>query len=315
MIWHKKGLVHASASDLPWAYSNASFPTVDELGNGRLRIYYTALDEQQFGRTGYVEVEESDPSKVVHVARKPVLDLGELGLFDDCGATAFSVATKDGVKYMYYQGWQRTLKVPYAIFTGLATSQDGGITFRKHSNLPVLDRTADDPFIRGAPFVIVENGKFRMWYVSCLEWIEDARGLRYQIVIRHAESADGVDWIATPGICLSPNFPDEYALGRPVITVDDGIYRMWYSIRSLDAPYRLGFAESLDGLTWTRRDEAISLDRSAAGWDSEMVCYGYVVTRPEHTLMFYNGNRHGATGFGLAMSNDPLPAPQKTSDA
>ena len=76
---------------------------------------------------------------------------------------------------------------------------------------------------------------------------------------------------------------------------------MWYSIRSRSAPYRIGYAESADGLAWTRKDDAVGIARSESGWDGEMVCYPAVIDVNGRRLMFYNGNRHGATGFGCAV--------------
>ena len=46
---------------------------------------------------------------------------------------------------------------------------------------------------------------------------------------------------------------------------------MWYSYRG-DA-YRIGYAESVDGLEWERKDEEAGIDVSADGWDSEMIEY------------------------------------------
>src|SRR5689334_13322902 len=94
-----------------------------------LRVYFSALDEHDCGRTGYVDVDASDPTKVLREAEEPVLDVGELGAFDDCGANAFSIVVDDAGKHLYYQGWQRTERVPYLIFSGLAT--DSGDGFEK----------------------------------------------------------------------------------------------------------------------------------------------------------------------------------------
>jgi hypothetical protein len=78
------------------------------------------------------------------------------------------------------------------------------------------------------------------------------------------------------------------------------VYRMWYSIRSLTQPYRIGYAESNDGVEWTRRDSGAGIERSSDGWDSAMICYAHVVRVDDRALMFYNGNKHGETGFGYA---------------
>jgi hypothetical protein len=297
MEWSKRGHVFVPDGSRWWARSYASFPTVEVLGDV-LRVYFTALDEHDYGRTGYVDLDAADPSRVLGESPEPVLDLGDIGAFDDSGANAFSIVAHQDRKLLYYQGWQRTERAPHLIFTGVAT--DDGSGFRKHSRTPILDRTDDDPFLRGAPFVIREGGAFRMWYASAHRWVEDEHGLHYEVDIRHARSPDGIRWSADAGPCVALQSEDEYAVGRPSVLVDDGLYRMWYSIRSFREPYRIGYAESADGIDWTRRDSEAGIERSSDGWDSAMVCYPNVVRIGARALMFYNGNRHGKTGFGYA---------------
>jgi hypothetical protein len=297
--WSKRGHVFVPDGSRWWARKYASFPTVEVLGDV-LRVYYTALDEHDYGRTGYVDLDAADPTRVLDEPPEPVLDLGEIGTFDDSGATAFSIVADGHTKYLYYQGWQRTARAPHLIFTGVATDDGGGAGFSKHSRTPILDRTDDDPFIRGAPFVIREGGGFRMWYASARRWVDDEHGLHYEVDIRHATSPDGLRWTADADPCVTPARDDEYAVGRPSVLLDDGLYRMWYSIRSFREPYRIGYAESSDGIVWTRRDSEAGIERSADGWDSAMVCYSNVVQVDGRALMFYNGNRHGETGFGYA---------------
>jgi predicted GH43/DUF377 family glycosyl hydrolase len=297
--WRKRGNIYAPDGSRWWARKNASFPTVEVRGDV-LRVYFTGLDEHNFGRTGYVDLDARDPSRVLYESPEPVLDLGDIGSFDDCGATAFSVVPDGSATRLYYQGWQRAERVPYLIFTGLATAEGDRGAFEKHGPIPVLDRTAEDPFLRGAPYVVPEHGGFRMWYVSARRWVSDEHGVHYEVGIRHGTSGDGVSWDADPEPCISPALPDEYAVGRPSVLADGGTYRMWYSIRSFAEPYRIGYAESNDGVEWTRRDSLAGIERSAEGWDSEMICYPQVVRIDDRLLMFYNGNQHGSTGFGYA---------------
>jgi hypothetical protein len=92
----------------------------------------------------------------------------------------------------------------------------------------------------------------------------------------------------------------EFAFGRPCVVRDDqlGRYRMWYSVRG--DTYRLGYAESRDGIRWRRCDDRAGLPLSASGWDSEMITYP-VVFRDRGTFkMLYNGNGYGRSGIGLA---------------
>jgi hypothetical protein len=76
---------------------------------------------------------------------------------------------------------------------------------------------------------------------------------------------------------------------------------MWFSVRSHSRPYRIGYAESADGRRWERMDHRAGIAASASGWDSEMICYPAVIDAGGRRLLFYNGNRHGATGFGVAV--------------
>ena len=41
---------------------------------------------------------------------------------------------------------------------------------------------------------------------------------------------------------------------------------------------------------------------SPEGWDSEMVAYGSVCDHAGRRYLFYNGNRYGKTGFGVAIA-------------
>jgi hypothetical protein len=74
---------------------------------------------------------------------------------------------------------------------------------------------------------------------------------------------------------------------------------MWYSYRG--ESYRIGYAESHDGIQWTRRDEEAGIEVSDGGWDSEMICYPCVFDHEGQRYMLYNGNGYGKTGIGLAV--------------
>ncbi len=300
MRWQKRGHVYAPDGSRWWARAYAAFPTAELIDDGVIRVYFASLDSHRYGRIGYVDLDATDPCRILSEAPEPVLDVGQPGAFDDCGVNPSCILAVDGRRYLYYIGWQRCERVPYMLFAGLAVSD--GALFRKHSQVPVLDRTASEPFSRSAPMVLREQGLFKMWYWSCEYWSQEGGSIHYNTVIRYAESADGVRWAGRGGACITPTGPGDYAVGRPWVIHDGPTYRMWYSIRS-KAPitYRLGYAESADGVTWERRDGDVGIEASSSGWDSEMVCFPCVIDAHGSRYLFYNGNRHGATGFGYAV--------------
>jgi hypothetical protein len=202
-------------------------------------------------------------------------------------------------QYLYYIGWTLGVTVPFQNSIGLAVSHDGGRTFTPYSDAPILGRNAHDPFFVASPCVMVENGIWRMWYVSCVEWEPGRNGPRHRYHIKYAESADGIRWQRNGVVSIDFKSAAEYAISRPSVLKDDGTYKMWYSYRG--ESYRIGYAESKDGIRWERKDDVINLTVSEAGWDSEMIEYPFVFDHKSRRYMLYNGNGYGKTGIGLAV--------------
>ncbi len=89
--------------------------------------------------------------------------------------------------------------------------------------------------------------------------------------------------------------------GRPYVIKESGVFKMWYSIRTLSKRYRIGYAESIDGKQWMRKDHKVGIDVSETGWDTEMICCSCIQKTKYGEYMFYNGNNYGETGFGVAV--------------
>lgn len=308
MNWEKLGHVYVAAGERDWQQSWAYCPTPLSLGDGRIRVYCAFLDESKVGRAGWVDVAEDDPTKVIGVSPEPVLDVGRPGTFDDNGVTPLSVVRlPDGRVWLYYAGWQLGVQVRYYLFAGLAESRDGGETFRRVQQVPVLDRSDAELHLRTGVFVRSEADRFRMWYVGGSDWVDDERtGLqkpRYSLL--YAESADGIHWPSQGQVCLSPRNDDELGFGRPYVIVKDGRHHMWYSNRTLSKGYRIAYAVSEDGVSWERQDGA-GIDVSEAGWDSKMIGLSGIYEAEDRLYLFYNGNGYGETGFGVAVTDGAL---------
>lgn len=302
--WEKLGRVYVAGGEMPWAQHRAYLPTSLTVDDRRIRVFVAFLDADLVGRLGYVDVDTADPTRVLEVSTQPVIDVGQPGAFDDSGVNPLSVFRHNGQVWLYYVGWQRSVGLPYLLFTGLATSDDGGRTFQRHARVPVLDRTDAEPTLRSGAFVgHAPTGGFRAWYVTGDRWIEAEGKRRPMYEMRYVESPDGVKWPSEGTRCLVPAAPDEYGFGRPYVLDDGEQLRMWYSIRSHSCGYRLGYAESANGIDWERRDSEVGIDVSLDGWDSEMIHCGWLQQSPFGTYLFYNGNGYGETGFGVAVLN------------
>lgn len=302
MKWLKHGVVWKPSGSRWWARTHATSPTPIWLRENTLRVYVQCRDEHDVGRVGYVDLDPGDPRRVIRESEAPVLDIGEPGAFDDNGVFQTAVLRiPDGRLFMYYVGFELCRKIRYRLLAGLAISDDEGETFRRLQSTPILERSPGEEHIRGGPWVVMEDGRFRMWYVAGGSWerIGDKQMPVYDL--RYIESADGMHWPSQGRVVLPVNLAEEHGFGRPVVRRGPDGLRMFYSIRRRDpARYRMGFATSADGLHWQRRDHLIGLDVSHEGWDSDSVEFGVDVETAGKTWLLYDGNDFGGTGFGIA---------------
>jgi hypothetical protein len=295
--WVKRGQLCGGFSGASWAKTHALLPIVDDDGGGRYRVYFSARDERGRSRIGWAE-SDLRPGGVWRVSQAPSLDLGPLGGFSDSGVTNSCIVTHHGVKYLFYTGWSLGTTVPFYLNVGLAISEDEGRTFRPLSDAPLLDRSSVDPFLTASPWVMIDGGVWRMWYVSGASWIIDDGKPKHRYHIRYAESRDGLAWDRRGVVCIDFKSDDEYAIARPCVVRDSGTYRMWYAYRG--DRYRIGYAESADGIVWRRMDNAAGIDVTPGNFDGDMIEYACVFDARGRRLMLYNGDGYGRTGIGVA---------------
>ena len=268
-----------------------------ELAGDVVRLYFSARDESGRSVTGCAVFGPESPGTIEY--GPALLGPGPLGAFDDSGAMGACLVSHEGRRHLYYIGWSRGVSVPFYTFIGCAVSTGGA--FERVSAAPVVERGPHDPYLATSPWVLIEDGRWRLWYASGVRWEARDDGPKHFYNIRYAESQDGISWHPDGRVCI--DFAEgEHALARPCVVKDGDLYRMWYSRRG--DSYRIGYAESPDGLVWERKDGEAGIDVSPDGWDSEMIEYPCVFEHHGRWFMLYNGNGYGATGIGLALLED-----------
>jgi len=281
-------------------HSHAAMPVALHRSGNLYRVYCSGRDAQGRSQVGYFEMEIGERVRVSEARPEPVFHFGELGAFDDRGVLNSSFVRVGGQLYMYYVGVATSTTVPFRNFTGLAISDDDGDSFSRYSRGPILPPDDLDPFLTPLAFVLPENGGFTMWYTSGVRWVMENDTPKHYYHIKRARSADGIHWEKRGEVCID-FVGDEYAIARPWVIYDAGIYRMWYSYRG--QAYRIGYAESHDGIAWTRMDDAGGLGPSDEPWEDTMVEYASIFEHEGRRYMLYNGNQYGRGGVGLAMSD------------
>jgi predicted GH43/DUF377 family glycosyl hydrolase len=299
MKWKKKGAIFENQLSLDWAVTHAAVPIADNIDGDMFRVYFSTRDNLNRSQTGFFVIDINHPNKILYHSSLPVLAFGGLGMFDESGAMGSWVVDWNSTKYLYYIGWNLGRTVPFRNALGLALSNDGGKMFVKQFEGPIMDRNIIDPFFTASPCVLFERDRWRMWYVSCVKWEMSDNTPKHYYHIKYAESLDGIHWQRNGIVCIDFKSQDEYAISRPCVIRENNLYRMWYSCRGMT--YRIGYAESTDGISWERKDNDVGIDVSESGWDSEMIEYPFVFDHKGQRYMLYNGNGYGKTGIGLAI--------------
>lgn len=298
MKWRKLGLVYKNESILDWQDNSALQPTPIDLGD-RIRMYVGFRDKIGISRIGFVDLHPSNPTKVIGVSERPVLDIGRDGAFDESGVVPSAVHKEGDSIFLYYAGYQLGSKVRFSVLGGLAVSRDGGQTFQRHMDTPCFERSNNELLFRVPHTVIKSDGKFRVWYGAGSHFEQGENKTLPVYNVRYLESKDGKNFPSSGRIVLD-TIDGEYRIGRPQVIQSSTGWAMFYGYSSEAEPYKLGYAISEDGIRWLRKDKDIGLGLSEEGWDSEMMAYPSIVKSRGRTFLFYNGNGYGAAGFGVA---------------
>lgn len=301
MKWEKLGLIWGPDGSRSWARNSALQPTAFALDDDVIRIYAGLRDDEGVSRVGYVDISSDDPTRVLGISEEPALDIGRPGTFDENGVVPTCAVSIDGRIFLFYAGYQLGQKIRFSVFGGLAVSDDGGRSFARVHEVPLTDRTDDELYFRVIHCVMLERGIWHAWYGAGKTFAPFEGKTLPVYDIRHMQSTD-IRHFAGPGRVVVPlREPDEHRVGRPWVVRRNGGYVMFFGAATKRDNYRLAYAESADGIHWTRKNDPFGLESAPGDWDSKMTAYPCFVSRGEGGYLFYNGNDYGREGFGCAV--------------
>jgi hypothetical protein len=302
MEWEKLGLIWNASDNLTWGSMGTLTPTPYLMGDGTIRVYCGIRDENGVGRIGYFDVLENSLSEVIGYSHNPVLDIGIPGAFDDNGMLLGDIIKVGKTIRMYYVGFQLATKAKFLAFGGLALSEDGGKTFSRFSNSPIIDRDDGGLFIRAIHGIReLESGGFKIWFSQGSSWemIDGKPFPNYSIATM--ESPDGLTFARNEGRPIHLQRPDEYRLGRSrVFSLEPNHHILTFTYGKPTGEYESGYAESTDLINWTRKDNW-GLYPGAHSFDSRHLAYPALIKNTQGDIYcFYNGDDMGNGGIGVA---------------
>jgi hypothetical protein len=297
MKWKKLGRVFCPDGKHPKLRSHAANPLAIPLDGDVFRVFYSGRDEQNRSSVGCVDIDISC-QKVVCSHPETLFQHGGPGSYFQHGVSIGNAYSCAGEHNIVFMGWQNAPGQHWRGVIGrLLLLEKKSLVLA--SEQPLLDINEEDSISLSYPWVICDQGLFKMWYGSTLCW--DAGNGEMAHVIKYASSRDGLTWLRH-GQAIPHELGVAQAFSRPAVCEDSNGYHMWFSYRGgRGTHYRIGYAHSRDGLSWTNALTRSGIEISDSGWDSEMIEYPFVFDHKGRRFMLYCGNGYGRTGFGLAI--------------
>ena len=296
-------------------YTHAQSPQLVQTGDIN-RVYFSARPLVVAGELPSTQVlfVEFDSSfrEIVNFSRSPVLNSSILGAYDEHGIFPFHVSVVNGRTYGYISGWSRRIAVPVETSIGISESTDGGITFHRLGDGPILTASLHEPFLVGDPFVISHDNRYAMFYIAGIAWkaTKDEEDLQRVYKIRLAFSEDGVIWNPELKNIIENSIGIDECQALPSVSLVNNEFTMAFCYREMSnfrangsGAYQLGFATSYDLQNWNRNDSLIQIGEHRSEWDSGMRCYPNINSVNGRTILLYNGNSFGKHGFGMAIED------------
>jgi hypothetical protein len=231
----------------------------------------------------------------------------------------FLLPVTDAYWLLYFCAWgKKKADGKLANTTGVAVSEDAGRSWRYPLTAPILplDRPWDCNGT-GSVWVLLEGGKFRMYYTAIGRYFPKPAGVTSghgdvipEIGIACAESADGIHWDKPhPALLVRPRGfavePYEYIVSKPCVVKDEAGFTLW--VNTFGSAYRAHRLTSIDGLKWQwaeRQGPDGELGVGAPGtFDDHQRSYPTLVRHGHEWRCWFTGNRFGATGMGYATMN------------
>lgn len=233
-------------------------------------------------------------------ASNPIMDVGSVAAWDNSHLINPVVVMDDTTFKMWYmgaddEGFGRV---------GYATSPDG-ITWTKFASNPVMDIGPLGAFDQTSAIpnsVIFDGTDYHMWYFG--------HNLNTGFRIGYATSTDGISWekfASNPILELgAPGSWDSNLNAQHSVLFDGTTFHMWFE--GSDGTFRIGYATSSNGTSWTKHPSNPVMDVGPAGsWDDDEVSQPSVIFDGELYHMWFTGGDGENLAIGYATAPNDMP--------
>jgi len=302
MLWEK--ILFVPHKEMDWTTNTLLQPCPILIDEKTIRVFCGMRDDSGVSRVGFVDLDANNPKEILQYSDKPCLNIGQPGMFDDNGIVPCHVMNHNDKLYMYYAGYFLGKNVRFIAFTGLAISEDNGLTFNRYQSTPIFERSPEGPLFRAIHCILpIEENKWQVWYGAGDSFLTGKNKTLPSYNIRTLIT-DSLTQFPTIGKDILDPVGDEYRVGRPNVIFKNNKYYMHFGAGSENDPYSLALATSDDAQHWNRLDDGVQFTENNTEWDDVMQAYPSVLSINEKTYLFYNGNNYGHDGFICCILKD-----------
>jgi hypothetical protein len=240
---------------------------------------------------------------------EPVVQLGDPGEWDFATHRLGDIVYDGSLYHLYIMGAEGLNIFDSPQSVGHWTSTDVTGPWEEDPDNPVLGPEPGqwDGFTIYNIGVLYDGSMFHMWYGA-------AASQEGEVNVGYATSSNGSVWIKDPDNPvedLGPGAPGKWndaGMIPSTVLFDGERYRMWTTGVEWNGtnygPFRIGYADSLDGITWDTLDDPVL--NFEEPWEGDMIFFPEVVADGTGFAMWYGGKTSGFVPVGYAFSPDGI---------
>ena len=300
---HESKLIIKPRKDIWWIEMSVGPCFARQIDINKIELFITGRDSFGISRIGksLLKINNDSSLSVLEIEDDPILDIGPSGCFDENGVSYPWIVVNKGIEYLYYVGWVNGGNNRFQNFLGLATKPIKEKFFKRKYNIPILDRTEQEPFGTGSCCVFKEKNQWLMLYTSFLPWAGKSKSSdshpysQPSYNIKVAISNDLINWKRNYKSILEFR-EGEFIHGKPVLYEENNKFELYFSVRGNS--YRIGVAS---GTNIKKLKRGINLKFKYQDWISETQEYAFPILLNKTKYLFFNGNGYGRTGLGYTI--------------
>lgn len=191
MKWKKLGQIYKSKPIDKYLYSHASNPVAYHLYNDIYRIFFSGRNKNNKSSVGYIDI-DIDSLTVINKCINSVFTFGEENSFYSHGVSIGNFYKLKNKTYIQFMGWQIREHSHWKGEIGRLQINNEVDKLILNPLEVYLGLDEEDDISLSYPFVMFDEGIYKMWYGSTLNWSSENGEMIH--VIKYATSKDGNKW-------------------------------------------------------------------------------------------------------------------------